>query len=294
MGESSAMKNLTICIPTYQRDPFLAWTLEKTLADFPEAKVIVSDNGKSKIDFSHRVRYLRQPQNIGAFPNMRTALLAASTKYCVFLGDDDYLLPEEVQKGVDYLEANPGVLVYYAPCQLYDEVQQKANWDAFYVAEDETFTTADKLRNFIEHKHVWPEHAIYRRQGLADILTPRTGAYWCFSDIANAAVRGPIHFAKTPYYRNLTGHPVGPRMKLGDQQCLTDFDSYRWGLEVLALTLFRKAIASGEQPQLKDQLNGMIRQFIWSRYEVASRILAANGRNLEADMIKARMELTGY
>src|ERR1700723_640484 len=148
------MKDLTICIPTFNRDPFLAWTLEKTLADFPEAKIVVSDNGKSTIEYPTRVRYLRQPQNIGAFPNMRSALLAASTKYCMFLGDDDYLLPAEVQKGVDYLEANPQVLVYYAPCQLYDEINQKANWDAFYVAEDETFTTADKLWTFVMNNHV--------------------------------------------------------------------------------------------------------------------------------------------
>jgi glycosyltransferase involved in cell wall biosynthesis len=262
--------------------------------DFPEAKIIVSDNGKSQIDFSEGIRYIRQPQNIGAFPNMRAALLAASTKYCVFLGDDDYLLPAEVQKGIDFLEAHPEVLVYYAPCQLYDEVNQKANWEAFYMAEDETFTRADTLWNFVMHKHVWPEHAIYRRAGLADILQPRTQAYWCFTDLANAALRGPVHFAKTPYYRNITQHPIGGRVKLGDQQCLTDFDSYRWGLEVLACDLFRTALASNEIPTLKADLNNMIRQFIWSRYEVASRIHAANGRQVEADLLRKRMELTGY
>ena len=288
------MNDLTICIPTYQRDPFLRWTLDKTLADFPLAKIVVSDNGKSKIEFPDRVRYLRQSQNIGAFPNMRAALLAASTKYCVFLGDDDYLLPEEVQKGVDFLEANPDVIIYYAPCQLYDEIQQRANWDAFYVAEDETFSRADTLWNFLTHKHVWPEHAIYRRQGLADILTPRTGAYWCFTDLANAATRGKVHFAKTPFYRNLTGHPVGGRIKLGDQQCLTDFDSYRWGLEALAYKIFLPAIASGEMPDLKQTLGDMIRQFIWTRYEIAVRILTQTGRPDEAQMLRIRLEMSGY
>ena len=289
------IKDLTICIPTFNRDPFLKWTLDRTSADFGnEQKIIVSDNGKSTLELSNNVRYIRQPTNIGAFPNMRAALLAASTKYCVFLGDDDYLLPEEVQKGVDFLEANPDVIVYYAPCQLYDEVQQKANWNAFYAADDETFSTADKLWNFVMHKHVWPEHAIYRRSGLAEILTPRAGPYWCFTDLACAATRGKVHFAKTPFYRNLTGHPVGLRTKLGDQQCLTDFDSYRWGLEVLATALFRQAIASGEMPQLKQMLNDMIRQFIWGRYEVASRILTSQGRTAEASLLQIRMEMTNY
>jgi glycosyltransferase involved in cell wall biosynthesis len=287
------VKQLSVCIPTFNRDAFLQWTLDKTLADFPEAKIIVSDNGKSALPLTG-IRYIRQARNIGAFQNMRAALLAASTKYCVFLGDDDYLLPDEVQKGIDFLETHPEVSCYFAPCQLYDEVAQKANWDAFYVAEDETFTKADELWNFITHKHVWPEHAIYRRAGLDQILTQRTQAYWCFTDLANAALRGPVHFAKTPYYRNLTGHPVGARAKLGDVQCLTEFDAYRWGLEVLAYDLFRTAIASGEVPTLKADLNGMIRQFLWSRYEVAARIHHANGRVVEAELLRKRMELNGY
>jgi glycosyltransferase involved in cell wall biosynthesis len=290
------MKNLSICIPTYGRDPWLAWTLERTAADFPDAKLIVSDNGRSEITLPPGTRYIRQAGNvaqggIGPFPNMRAALLASHTKYCMYLGDDDYLLPGEVAKGVDFLDHHPDVLAYFAPCQLYDEVEQKPAWDAFYVAEDETFTRADTLWNFVMHKHVWPEHAIYRRDRLDEIMQPRVNAYWCFVDLANAALRGPVHFAKTPYYRNLTQHPIGPRVKLGDQQCLTDFDAYRAGLEVLAHDLFPQA---GTDLDLKKNLNEMIRQFIWSRYEVASRILTAQGRLPEADVLKKRMAMTGY
>jgi glycosyltransferase involved in cell wall biosynthesis len=290
------MKDLSICIPTWNRAPFLKWTLDRTALDFGEAKVIVCDNastdGTDKVVTSER--YIRQPKNIGAFPNMRTALLAANTKYCVFLGDDDYLLRDEVQKGIDFLETHPEVLVYYAPCQLYDEINQKSNWEAFYPAEDETFTRSDTLWNFILSKHVWPEHAIYRRKGLDQIIQPRGQAYWCFVDLANAAVRGPVHFAKTPYYRNITQHPVGNRPKLGDLQCLTEFDAYRWGLEVLACDIFRVALASGEAPTLRVDINNMIRQFLWARYEVASRIHAANGRTVEAEFLRKRMDITGF
>jgi glycosyltransferase involved in cell wall biosynthesis len=284
------MKDLSICIPTFNRDPFLAWTLEKTEKDFPDTKIIISDNGKSALTFNGH-RYIRQPTNIGAFNNMRAALLASHTKYCVYLGDDDYLLPEEVQKGLDFMEMHPEVLVYYAPCQLYNEIEGKADWDAFYVTEDETFTRADLLWNAVMHHHIWAEHAIYRRDRLEEIMQPRTQAYWCFVDLANAALRGPVHFAKTPYYRNLTGHPVGGRSKLGDQQCLTDFDSYRTGLELLAHDIFQQNLADKE---LKKSINDMIRQFMWSRYEVAARILGAQNRTAEADVMKKRMEISSY
>jgi glycosyltransferase involved in cell wall biosynthesis len=287
------MQSLSICIPTFNRYPFLKWTLEKTAADFPNAKLIVSDNHSSDntVNIPFCGRYIRQPTNIGAFPNMRAALLTSHTKYAVYLGDDDYLLPDEVQKGIDFLEANPAVLVYYAPCQLYDELEQKPAWDAFYPADDETFTRADLLWNFVMHKHVWPEHAIYRRERLEEIMQPRNQAYWCFTDLANAAVRGPVHFAKTPYYRNLTGHPVGGRVKLGDQQCLTDFDAYRTGLELLAHDIFQNNLKDME---LKKSINDMIRQFMWSRYEVAARILVAQNRTAEADVMKKRMEIASF
>lgn len=286
---------LSICIPTYNRAEFLDWTLTNTVATFPQAKIVVSDNASAdhtrEVVRKHNGRYIRQSKNIGAFPNMRAALLAGNTKYVVFLGDDDYLVPEEVQKGVDFLEAHPEVSAYYAPCQLYDEVHDKPAWDAFYVADDETFTRSDMLWNFIMHKHVWPEHAIYRRKGLDKVLGPRMQAYWCFPDLCNALVSGPVHFAKTPYYRNITLHPVGQRQKLGDMQCLTDFDSYRWGLEIMAYGLMSKADNFAE---LKPEIQNMIRQFLWSRYEVAARIHTANGRLAEAHELQLRMEMNRY
>lgn len=280
---------LSICIPTYNRLNFLTWTLDKTYIDFPEAKIIVSDNASTDLTSHLKVkgRYIRQSTNIGAFPNMRAALLASHTKYCTFLGDDDYLLPEQVQKGIEFLEANPTVSAYYAPCQLYNEIEQKADWDAFYVADDTTFTRADDLWNFVIQHHVWPEHAVWRRSWLEHIMQPRVRAYWCFVDLANAFAQGPVHFAATPFYRNITQHPRGQRGKLGDQQCLTHFDEYRAGLENLAFDLFKKE--GFEDPRVREAVNNGIHAFIRSRIEVAHRLLAQNGMFAEAESYAKRL-----
>lgn len=292
--ESPLNNLLSICIPTFNRHEFLKWTLEKTIKDFPGVKIIVSDDC-SRDDTRHvarmpEVRYIQQGTNIGPFPNMRAALLAANTKYCMFLGDDDYMVPEEVAKGIQFMEDHADVLTYFAPCQLWDQVGGKAHWDAFYVAEDETFSRPDLLWNFILLKHVWPEHAIYRRKNLEEILHPRQRPYWCFTDLGNVATRGKVHFAKTPYYRNIVQHPVGMRSKLGDRQALTDFEEYRMGLEVLAYELFKNHLTL----ELKQRINDGIRQFIYVRYEVANRILVAQQRNVEAAILQRRMILTGY
>lgn len=293
---------LSICIPTYKRLEFLEWTLERTNRDFPDARIIVSNNNHGDhvndwfVEWCARgAQYIGQPENIGPFPNLAAVLLAADTKYCCYLGDDDYLLPDEVQKGIDFLEANPDVVAYYAPCQLWDEVNQKSVFEAFYnPGGPSTFESSPhgkvSLFNFVCARHVWPEHAIYRRSALEKILASRSpNAYWCFTDLANAINAGPVHFHDKPYYRNITAHPVGDRQKLGDQQCLTEFDLYRAGLEVMAFELFVGLEIPNEQYH---SISKMIQQFIWLRLEVAARLYGAQGRVTEAMVLHKRCAVT--
>jgi hypothetical protein len=229
--------------------------------------------------FPNTRHWLEQDMDIGAFANMRIVLLAAKTEYCVYLGDDDYLLPEQVAKGIDYLERNPLVNVYYAPCEYWDEVRQESVCKAF-DGVDTTFYARDeeKLWRFIIAGNVFPENAIYRRDGLEKILRPRVRAYWGFCDLANAFKQNPVHFAKTPFYRNITDHPVGHRERLGMQRCTSDFDDIRGGLENLAFDLFLykefdDVTKDGIHGVTKDWIHQGIRQFITARLRIAHRIL---------------------
>jgi len=281
---------LSVCIPTHNRYQFLKWTVAKLKELQGHIEIIVSDNDSTddtKCIQLQGVKYIKQPDNIGAFPNMREALLAAKGEYAVFCADDDYLIPEEVTRGTEFLDAHPEVVAYFAPCQLWDEVNGSPNWNAFYVANDETFTDPGKLWNFLIHNHVWPEHAIYRTSALTAIMQPRINAYWCFVDLANALKAGAVHFAKTPYYRNITNHPIGHRVKLGDQQCLTDFDEYRAGLENLAYDLFKDHLSA----ELKQKLQVMINHFINMRLGVAHKLLSMQGRQDEAISIEKRLRI---
>jgi len=291
------MKELSICIPTFNRYPFLKWTLEKTIKDFPESKIIVSNNASTDDTRTCRIRYfltnswIQQETNIGAFPNMYAALMASDTTYCMYLGDDDYLLPDEIQKGIDFLDNNWEIDYYCAPCQLWNEVEQEAVFEAFFVCEDKTYVP-DKpadLWNFVINNHVWPEHIIYRRSALEKILTPRNiRAYWAFTDLGRALLNGPIHFASKPFYRNIVHHPVGNRAKLGDRQCLTYFDEYRGGLEHMAFDLFQGYLT----PELKTQIQMMITRFIGQRLELAETLLRRQNINSEANSYAKRKAMS--
>jgi len=283
---------LSICIPSYNRYLFLQWCIVRTRKDFPNAQIIVSDNDSHDLTstlLKFADKDIQQNKNIGPFPNMREVLLVATTKYCMYLADDDYLLPDQVQKGIDFLNNHPDVVCYYAPCEFYDEVNKKSIVKVFYEANGQTFNIASLLWNFVIDKHVWPEHVIWRREGLEKILQPRTCAYWAFIDLANAFLAGPVHFAREPFYRSLVSHPIGERIKLGDSQCLTDFDEYRAGLELMAYELFRKVLS----PALKQSINEMIQHFIARRIEMAYRILFSQGKLDEAEPYRRRLKICG-
>jgi glycosyltransferase involved in cell wall biosynthesis len=286
-GESNNVA-LSICIPGYNRPYFLKWTLDKLKADFPGAEIVVSDDGSDQPMHYVRnypgIRWVQQ-KHIGPFPNLRAALLEAKGKYAAYCANDDYLLPGRVSEAIQYLEDHPEVSAYIAPCEVWDEVEGKAFWNTWGNKEPQTFkgTHEEALRlfNFIIQHHVWPEHGIYRTPVP---LRPRTRAYWCFPDLVDLLEKGPIHFGTKPFYRNLLVHPVGERVQLGNVQCLTHFDEYRAGLEVLAYGLFGAA-----NYQARRKIHDMINAFICQRMHVASILYERQGEPLEAEMLRQRV-----
>lgn len=280
---------LSICIPTYKRQRYLEWTCKRLRADFPDAMLVISDNFSNHgngVGRRYADHFIAQSSNIGAFANMLAALTAVEHGYAVYCADDDYLLPDEVNRAIAFLDANPEVAAYCAPCEVYDEVARKAFWNAYKVETPRSFSKDQGLElfNFLIQAHVWPEHIIYRTPVP---LPQRTRAYWAFSDLVSILETGSIYFSDTPFYRNLLVHPVGEREQLGNSQCLTHFDEYRGGLEVLAHGLF-----GGElQYATRAKINDMISYFICQRFDVASQLYARKGEIAEATVLRQRMAI---
>jgi glycosyltransferase involved in cell wall biosynthesis len=284
---------LSVCIPTFNRYRFLDWTLRRTLREFPDAEIVVSDNAST--DFTRwpdgylitaKHQYIRQETNIGAFPNMYAALTAAKGQYAVYCADDDYLLPDQIGIAIAYLDAHSEVAAYCAPCEIWNEVEGTHFWNAFHVEHERAYTKAEALDlfNFIIQSHIWPEHLIYRTPVP---LKPRTRAYWAFADLVDILETGSIYFSNTPFYRNVLVHPVGERVQLGNVQCLTHFDEYRGGLEVLAHGLFGAELSY----KARNRIQEMISSFICSRMLTAAQLYARQGHIEEATMLLQRCSI---
>lgn len=107
-----ALPLVSIAIPTYNRaDSFLKEALESAVNQtYPNIEILVSDNcSEDETERvvegfqDSRIRYFRQPQNIGSNKNCNFCLEHARGKYIVFLFDDDLLDTDFVETCINAL-----------------------------------------------------------------------------------------------------------------------------------------------------------------------------------------------
>jgi glycosyltransferase involved in cell wall biosynthesis len=120
---------VSVGIPTYNRPSGLRRTLECiTQQTYPNLEIIVSDNCspdvevakvvQSFIELDHRIKYFRQPENIGAGNNFKFVLEKSSGEYFMWAADDDEWHPDYIKKLLFLLIANPNASVAFSNFQV--------------------------------------------------------------------------------------------------------------------------------------------------------------------------------
>lgn len=125
--EQLPIPKVTVCLPTYNRSGYLSQCLASVLAQtFRDFEVIVSDNC-SPDDTAEivgafrdaRIRYVRNPRNIGVFPNMNQCLELARGQYVCIVHDDDLYEPRFLEREVEMLDRHPmAAFVHCATCEI--------------------------------------------------------------------------------------------------------------------------------------------------------------------------------
>jgi len=112
---------ISICIPTYNRGPFIGELLDSILAQRGhacEVEVVISDNASTDeteaVIARYRDRlpgliYHRATQNLGADRNFLKVVELASGNYCWLMGSDDKLEPGSIAEIEKHCLANPGI-----------------------------------------------------------------------------------------------------------------------------------------------------------------------------------------
>jgi glycosyltransferase involved in cell wall biosynthesis len=125
---------LTIGLPVFNGERFLSQSLDDLLAQsFQDFELIISDNAStdSTADIcaayaarDPRIRYVRQPVNIGSAPNHNAVVDLARGEYFKWASDDDRYRPTLLASCIAELDTHPEVVLCHA-------------WEAF-IGEDNT------------------------------------------------------------------------------------------------------------------------------------------------------------
>ncbi|WP_088289166.1 glycosyltransferase family 2 protein [Kineosporia sp. A_224] len=115
---------LTVGLPVYNGEHYLAQSLEALLGQtFGDFELVVSDNASTDgtagichdfADQDRRVRYVRQPQNIGAAPNHNHVVGLARGDLFKWASGDDLYARDLLRVCVDALDAHPEVVMAHS------------------------------------------------------------------------------------------------------------------------------------------------------------------------------------
>jgi glycosyltransferase involved in cell wall biosynthesis len=122
---------LSIGLPVYNGERFLAEALNALLAQtYRDFELIISDNASTDrtADICRkyaardaRIRYVRQPVNIGAGPNHNALVPLARGRYFKWASHDDLYAPTLLQRCAEVLERNPRPVLVHAYDAIIDE-----------------------------------------------------------------------------------------------------------------------------------------------------------------------------
>ncbi len=114
---------LSILAPTYNRAHMLPRFLESIRVVTSDAEVLIVDNAstdetagvvKRFEEQDRRIRYIRNPENIGVIANYNRAMQLATGDYICCMGDDDIVLPGNFERKLALLDANPRTGLVYS------------------------------------------------------------------------------------------------------------------------------------------------------------------------------------
>ncbi len=126
----NAPPRLSIGLPIYNGETFLAASLEALLGQSHEDfELIISDNASTdnSADICRRyakqdsrIRYVRQPRNIGMVPNHNFVLGQARSELFKWASDDDLYARDLLRRCVDALDEYPHVVLAHSRSAMID------------------------------------------------------------------------------------------------------------------------------------------------------------------------------
>ncbi len=127
---SAAQARLTVLLPTYNRAGSVSRTIESVLAQTRhDFELLISDNAsrddtetvcREYVERDARVRYVRQPSNLGPIGNFNWLLAQPETEFVLMLADDDWLDADYIECCLAIMERDPALSIVTGATHYYE------------------------------------------------------------------------------------------------------------------------------------------------------------------------------
>lgn len=159
---------VSIIIPTYNHREHVADAIESALAQtYPEFEIIVVDDGSTdgtgeflRKQFGEEITYSYQ-QNKGRGAARNHGLALSRGKYIQFLDADDLIMPDKLERHVDFLERKTEYAAVYGHCLIYTEGQNREYVD---FPKQASCRTGDVLSEEINDPFLLPIIVLIRKE----------------------------------------------------------------------------------------------------------------------------------
>jgi glycosyltransferase involved in cell wall biosynthesis len=156
---------VSVGLPVYNGERYLSNALRRLLdQDFEDFELIVCDNAstdrtqeicRSFAETDRRIRYLRNPVNIGLAANHNRTFQLSTGQYFKWAAHDDDFPPAMLSRFVSVLEeSSPGVSVVYSRCEYIDEFGNVQGIDSDGV-DNEDPRPHVRLFHYLRHVHMY-------------------------------------------------------------------------------------------------------------------------------------------
>lgn len=130
-GNSATRPFVSIGMPVYNGERYIRQALDSLLAQtFTDYEIVVSDNASTDATGAicqeyekkdSRIRYVRQPENLGAARNFKFVLDQATAGYFMWAACDDVRSPDFIEINLRFLQSHPDFVASTCPVRFEGE-----------------------------------------------------------------------------------------------------------------------------------------------------------------------------
>ncbi|RME21246.1 MAG: glycosyltransferase [Candidatus Zixiibacteriota bacterium] len=279
---------ISIGMPVYNGERYLEQTLECVLNQtFQDFELIISDNASTDrtqeiceeaARRDSRIRYIRQPENLGAPANYNKVLEPARGTYFKWAAANDLFDGSLVEKCIGILETHPEVVLCYPRSRLIDgEGKSLGDYeDGLHIMQD---SPSERFQHVLSHLRL--SNALNGVFRLSALRACRPVGLYLSSDVhllAEMSLRGKFYeLPETLFYRRMdqasstVGRPQKELIAFHRPKDRSRSEATCWRLDLGHFEIVHRTPIQGKEKRRLYRY--LLRKLVWDRRQLMAELL---------------------